>query len=90
MLIQAKNLNFKTATKGNCNLSSITVQRMILRLLNDAKMSKPKLTQCLGITMTELAKLAGNKASSELVKRISLPLVDRYCLTEFTTINSTL
>jgi len=83
MLIQAKNLNSKTVTKSDCNLSSITVQRMILRLLNDAKMSKPKLTQYLGVTITELTKLSENRAPSELVKKISLPLVDRYCLTEF-------
>ena len=83
MLIKANNLNSKVTTKGKCNLSPTTVQKMISRLLNDAKISKTKLTQYLGITAAELLKLIENRASSELVKKISLPLVDRYCLTEF-------
>lgn len=83
MLIQANSLKSKIAVKSNCNLNSTTVQKMILRLLKDAKMPKSKLTECLGITALELAKLVENRASLELIKKISLPLVNRYCLTEF-------
>lgn len=84
MLIQANSLKSKIVVKSKCNLNSITVQKMILRLLKDAEMPKSKLTEYLGITMLELEKLVENRASSGLIKKISLPLVNRYCLTEFT------
>lgn len=83
MLIKANSFNSKAAAKSNCNLSSTTAQKMILRLLKDAKMPKSKLIECLEVTVPELVKLTENRASLELMKRISLPLVNRYCLTEF-------
>ena len=82
---QNKNINLdsKNILKNTGCLSSATIQKMILRLLKDAKISKAKLAECLDITTTELLRLTETRASSELVEKISLPLVNHYCLTEF-------
>lgn len=83
MLTQTNSFNAKIAARSNGSLSAITAQKMILRLLQEAKIPKAKLTAYLDITAPELVQLTQNKAPSDLIKKISWPLVNRYCLTDF-------
>lgn len=85
LVIQNKNINLNSRNilKNTGYLSSKTTQKMILRLIKDASISRPKLASYLNITILDLLKLAENRAPLNLVQKISLPLVNRYCLTEF-------
>ena len=86
-MITAQNRNMSLDSKIILNnvdyLNQITIQKMIQRLLKDASISRLKLAKYLDITTLDLLKLAEDRAPLNLVKRISLPLVNRYCLTEF-------
>lgn len=85
LAIQNKDINLKSRNilKNTDYLSSKTTQKMILRLIKDASISRPKLAGYLDITALDLLKLVENRAPLDLIQRISLPLVNRYCLTEF-------
>lgn len=85
IITQNKNtaLNARTSKKIIGHLSKHTIQKMLLRLLENAKIVKPKLAECLDITTTELLRLTENRAPLELIQRISLPLVKLYCSTKF-------
>ena len=85
LAIQNKNINLNSRNilKNTGYLSSKTTQKMILRLIKDASISRPKLAGYLDITTLDLLKLAEDRAPLNLVQKISLPLVNRYCLTEF-------
>lgn len=85
LVIQNKNINLNSRNilKNTGYLSSKTTQKMILRLIKDASISRPKLAGYLDITTLDLLKLAEDRAPLNLVQKISLPLVNRYCLTEF-------
>ena len=85
LAIQNKNINLnsKNVLKNTGYLNSITTQKMLLRLIKDASISRPKLAGYLNITTLDLLKLVEDRAPLDLIQRISLPLVNRYCLTEF-------
>lgn len=57
---------------------------MLLVFIKDASISRPKLAGYLDITTLDLLKLVEDRRRiADLIQRIHLPLVNRYCLTEF-------
>ena len=78
-VIQNKNINSnsKVALKNTGYLSSVTIQKMILRLIKDASISRPKLAGYLDIATLDLLKLTEDRASLNLVQKISLPVSAR-------------
>lgn len=69
--------------KHGIYLNVDVIQKMILRLLTEKKITEKKLAQVLTIKVDDLNYIFTSKYLSQLIPRINLPLIKLYCRTKW-------